>query len=880
MAGVARVVGQSVLHFRIVEALGQGGMGTVYKARDERLNRFVALKFIKSEVATDEEFRRRALIEAQAASALNHPNIVQVYDIGEFERVPYIAMEYVRGRTLEATITGAALTVERALEYGVQISGAIASAHAAGILHRDIKPSNILVSDLGTVKVLDFGLAKLTTHDPIATDASTLSLIRAQAAPMSSLAGTPAYLSPERIRGMPSDGRSDIFAFGVVLFESLTGKIAFGRTTPDATMAAIVTEELPPLRRANPSVPIELECLISRCLAKQPADRPASMQAVHDELVRIRRALESPRRRSISTAVAAAIACAIALGWIWHAYHSGPTGPLESYPLTGNRGLEYNPSFSPDGKQVVFSARASDRGQSDIYTKVIGAGAPLRLTSNPAFETDPAWSPDGKYIAFLREITNGRWRLMMMPALGGGERPLGLEFDLPPQWLLGRRVSWAPNGKWILFTKQSGKPGPVAIYAISPSTGETKQVTFPGATDFADSSPAVSRDGRRLAFTRSLAPAVTEVYAASLRPDLVLTDVPRQLTADRVTVESVMWTPDGREVVFSSTRRGSPKLWRVRPFGLELRKSEPIMVDVGDAGDFAISSTTHALSFTRCTGGGLNIGRLRLSAPGIAAGESEIFLSAAASEFAQEYSPDGRHVAFESSRSGRLQIWRCEADGSNCRQLTELPSGFTGLPRWSPDGRRLSFYTRVNGKAQILVMDAEGGSLRKVTDDSVEHMYSGWSRDGQWLYFTAKISEKTQILKMPVDGGKAIPVTRNGGFAMRESPDGQWLYFTREMAGVTTLWRLPTGGGEELPVADSVRLINFDVTEHGLYYMRALGEIEDVIRFRDAKTNKERDVKSVPVGYAGFDVSPDGKTLLFSVGIERQCGLMVADRFQ
>ncbi len=432
----SELAGRRISHYEILQKLGEGGMGSVYKARDTRLARLVAIKTLPREKVEDPDRKRRFVQEAKAASALNHPNIVSVYDIDRAGGVEFIAMEYVPGKTLGEMIGRKGLPLGRALEYAVQMAGALAAAHAAGIVHRDLKPANVMVTETGVVKLLDFGVAKLT--QPHETGASVGSV------PVETdkgvIVGTTAYMSPEQAEGKPVDARSDIFSFGSVLYEMVTGRRAFQGDTSMSTLAAIIEKDPKPVREIAEDVPELLERLIQQCLRKQPARRFQHMDDVKVQLETLKEDSESgklvaPARRrqkrlSHWLAIAAGMVLLVAaVGVTWWLTRSRKPVPVPVLArLTSDSGLATDPALSPDGKLLAYASDRSGEGNLDIWVRQMPHGEPVRLTREEADETEPAFSPDGTQIAFRSE-RGGRWNLRYAGSgrrrakVGGQRRP-------------------------------------------------------------------------------------------------------------------------------------------------------------------------------------------------------------------------------------------------------------------------------------------------------------------------------------------------------------------------------------------------------------------------------------------------------------------------
>ena len=454
------MTGQTLSHYQIQEKLGEGGMGVVYKALDTHLNRPVALKLLPADKVSNPERRKRFVQEARAASALNHPHIVTIYDIASHDSNDFIAMEFIQGKTLDQLQHRKNLPLVDTLKYSVQIADALAKAHAAGIVHRDLKPSNIMVTEDGRVKVLDFGLAKLVEPDQPNEDASTRTL--QEAAPKTdegAIVGTAAYMSPEQAEGKKLDGRSDIFSFGSVLYEMSTGRRAFQGETKLSTLSAILREEPKPASELAPAVPRELEKIIQRCLRKDPERRYQSMKDVKialeelkeesdsGQLIAVPQPQRNPRRRWMLAAVAAVVLLGAAGAALW--WRPAPTpAPVEwrLRPLTADSGLTTTPALSPDGKLVAYASdRASNGTNLDLWVQPLTEGSrPIRLTQNPADDMVPSFSPDGGQIAFFSSREGGG--IYLIPAFGGEERLLVRG---------GRYPRFSPDGRWIAYS-----PGP------------------------------------------------------------------------------------------------------------------------------------------------------------------------------------------------------------------------------------------------------------------------------------------------------------------------------------------------------------------------------------------------------------------------------------
>src|SRR5271166_2017339 len=432
---MALISGTKLGPYDIQAPLGSGGMGEVYRAIQSSLGRQVAIKVLPAEKVADPERKQRFVQEAKSASSLNHPNIITIYDIGQAEGIDFISMEFVSGKTLERLVPPKGMRLNEALKCAVQIADALARAHAAGIVHRDLKPGNIMVNEHGLVKVLDFGLAKLTEPIPASDDEATRTLL--PTTEEGKIVGTVAYMSPEQAEGKKVDARSDIFSFGSVLYEMVTGKQAFHADTKASTLAAILKDNPRPASQLVDGLPREVEKLISRCLRKEVNQRSQHMDDIKIGLQELKEESDSgvlgaaaaagtkPRRRlTWILSVAAALALATVGVWLVRSKKEVPDVPLVAVPLTSYAGSELWPTLSPDGTQVAFSWDGEKQGKSDIYVKQIGVEPPFRLTSDAAINYSPAWSPDGGFVAFLRELSHDETDLVIVPQRGGPERIL------------------------------------------------------------------------------------------------------------------------------------------------------------------------------------------------------------------------------------------------------------------------------------------------------------------------------------------------------------------------------------------------------------------------------------------------------------------------
>ena len=703
------------------------------------------------------------------------------------------------------------------------------------------------------------------------------------------LVGTVPYLSPEQAEGMPLDVRSDIFSFGIILYEMIAGINPFRRESRMATVSAILHDEPKPLHNVVPAVPFELERLITRCLRKSPerrlrsmADLAISLRELKEESDSGRLVLpsspERPGKRKpilIWGLVVLGLIVLLAAGIFWRMREQGPVqSKFDAVPITTYPGIEIQPSLSPDGAQVAFSWNGPTQQKLHIYVKAIGPGPPLQLTKDSKDDLAAAWSPDGGEIAFMRDEGSGHFSVMLIPALGGPERKLTDIFVPDIEWMPGPYLSWTPDSRSLVSPDRIAPDKPVALFVFPVQVGEKRQLTFPPAGTLGDSCAGLSPDGRTLAFCRCshLGGWIEDLYTVALSSNLAPQGEPKH-PENRGRLTGLAWNPQGNELILGANKEDGED-WLVR---LPLRSgSTPIELQVGTGRWPTTARRSPRLAFSRESGGGEDIWRLQIPSRGKAPEPPAALISSTRSDFAPRYSPDGKRIAFESARGGNLEVWTCNSAGEECMQLTTIGGEYTGLPTWSPDGKELALYSRVNDRSQIFAIGADGTGLRQVTSGDANHFFPGWSKDGRWIYFSSNSGGSTQLWKIPREGGTPVQLTRGGGFASRESVDGKWLYYTKTEAADTSLWKVPLAGGEETQVIPSVHLHSFDVVKDGIYFRADT----TTLKFLNNAGQISTVTSHLPEGYVGLSVSPDEKSILFCGSKPETSELMLIDKFQ
>jgi serine/threonine protein kinase/Tol biopolymer transport system component len=784
--------------YEILSPLGAGGMGEVYRARDTRLGRDVAIKVLPEEFAKNTERLRRFEGEARAASALSDPHIVTVFDVGEALGVHYFASELVEGSDLRNLIDSGGLPVRRVLELAEQIASGLAAAHEKGIVHRDLKPENVLLTKAGQAKIADFGLAKLVEQGGARVSQLPTSDGHQTAAGV--VMGTVAYMSPEQVRGMPVDHRSDIFSFGTVLYEMTAGRPAFRRETAAETMTAILKEEPTQLGEADGSVPPALAAVIVHCLAKTPERRFQSARDLAFALVTAERTGRSgavssaaPRRRfsviGHRLGVAALVAAGVLAGYLLRPRPAA--GPLPDWSdltstlMTTDPGYEGEPTFSPDGRTIAYVA---DRdGNFEIYLQQISGGPAINLTKNPGADIQPAFSPDGREIAFVSdrssrsEVFHAAPRLPLvggdvwvMPAFGGPARKIVADGNFP---------SWTPDGTALLYVHGTFRNARIA--RIPSDGGEARDIPITEAQVFRYFSPHLSADGRWLLYQNG--GQIEVVAAEGGKPHIVARG------------EAPSWGAGSTTILYTNNAPGKARTLWVAPFSKAKGEfsGPPRPLTFGRGGDVgAVASPDGSAIAFAALDDSLNLEELPLDAESGRVSGPPVPLTVGDNEISFfDPSPDGRKVVYNQTRSARSHIWSIDPPGAPI-ELTRDPGFSDGDPEFSPDGSEIAFSRSAVGESEttwtLWLMKPDGTHPRRVAPYSGD---IGWLPGGKAL-----IQQDGKLLRLDLASGateRVAGMKAGTGFAlMNVDSAGRWIAYQSSDGGKVRLMAVPTSGGE------------------------------------------------------------------------------------
>ena len=788
------MIDKTISHYKILEKLGEGGMGVVYKAQDTRLKRTVALKFLPPDLTRDTDAKQRFMHEAQAASALDHNNICNIHEIDETEDGrTYIVMACYEGKILADIIRKGQIRIDETIHIAVQIAQGLEKAHKKGIIHRDIKPTNIFVTDDGIVKILDFGLAKLSRQTKLTKKGTTL--------------GTVAYMSPEQTRGEDVDRRTDIWSLGVVLYEMLTGQLPFKGEYEQAVIYSIMNEEPVPVTDIRTGVPADLERIVQKTLIKSLDKRYRHMAEISADLMSLEKVPVSlPGKNKFTkmrhklllgiTAVVLLFALII-VGYLLIRRDGREFRINRTLPLTAAPGLEQDPSWSPEGTRIAYASDES--GNMDIWIRQISAGQKVNLTEDyTGYDGKPAWSPDGEWIVFVSDRDGGG--IFVVPSLGGiPRRVVSLSFA-PSLSYIGAipPVCWSPDGAELAYATAG------SIYIVSASSGTSTPVPLPSTGLLGYSEPAWSPDGKRIACTDFVAAGVATSRIWSVVRDG--TD-PVSITEGKHFDHNPVWSPDGRQLFFISDRGGSLDVWwlPVDARGKSTGPVQPLTTGAG-VGSIALSMDGMRLIYTKI------MERSNIYSIPIDPDRTLTLEDAQAHTSENHYidlisvSPDGKRIAFDSNRSGNQDIWIMRTDGSELQQLTSHPA-HDWVGSWSPDGNQIAFHSLRDGNRNLHVKPLAGGSVIRLTSHPGVDIIPVWSPDGEKIAFASNRCGNMDVWIMSSEGGEPRQLTFHGAHALTcWSPDGRRLSFGSKQTGKCELFLISAEGGDPVQLTHGMWL--------------------------------------------------------------------------
>lgn len=889
---MALSAGDQVGPYKVVSLLGAGGMGEVYRARDERLARDVALKVLPSELSTDRNRLTRFEQEARAASALNHPNIVAVFDIGAADSTSYIAMELVQGKTLREMLTGGPLPLRKAVTLGTQMAEGLARAHAAGIVHRDLKPENFVVSKDGIGKILDFGLAKLlpTTENSLQHSAQTRS---------GALVGTVAYMSPEQASGKDLDYRSDQFALGIILYEMVTGKHPFRHETPLETLWAITKDDAASIRTHNPKVPLSLLWIIDRCLAKDPEDRYASTLDLSRDLQKVRDLLSvagssssieeisavsapTPFRWKRTLPVLAGAAVGLLLGFLLSMLFRTPVLEPPAVRYISYSGHDYAPAASPDGRIVAFT---SDRdGKPRIWLKELKGGGEIPLTAGP--DDHARFTADGTTLLFSRS-EGSIISLYKISVLGGEPRKLVSDADFG---------DWSPDGSKIVFSRSTPEQTTITSMILTAASDGSNATVVAKKQGVLLLAPRWSPDGTMIAASQiGVGVSANSVLLINSDGSKAHTIAPPQNLGN---LSFVAWTGTGKEIVYSqieTTATGSGSsagrmlaqdissgtirtlFWSPNLYVGTLNLANGTVDFVGPGKLIMDASTTRQ--------------NLKQFSTGDTQGR---WLTHGNSGDRQPaYSPDGQWIVFSSNRTGNLDLWKVQVQSGTVVRLTDDASEDWD-PAFTPDGKHILWSSARAGHFEIWMADADGTGARQVTHDGVDAENPTSVAGTDWIVYASYNAARAGVWKIKTDGTQAKQLVAGAINVPEVSPDGQWITFSNTVAQSATptprwLRVIHTSDGSPAPFEITVSsnpnsgrarwmdggktLAFVEMDKNGILGIYA----QDFVPGKDTIATRRPLLGFDPeLTTESFGISPDGKSITIA-GFEVLNSLMIAE---
>jgi serine/threonine protein kinase len=764
--------------YEILAPIGAGGMGEVYRAKDSRLDREVAIKVLPPHIVADAIARARFEKEAKVLANLSHPNIVPIYDIGAEFTTVFAVMELLSGETLRDRLEGGPLPWREAARTGSAVAEGLSAAHAKGIVHRDLKPENIFLTKDGAIKILDFGLA--ATRSPIGSQDVTTEVKPGDSTQPGTLLGTVGYMAPEQARGEPADARSDLFAFGAILHEMLSGKRAFRGDSPVETLRAIIKEEPDSLHDSMAGrVPPACGRIVARCLEKNPERR---FQSARD----LAFALDSLSGLTAVTPLPEAPRSAPRFGWLrapllgwsagallgaaafWSLTRTAPAEPPSIRPFTYS-GQDISPAVSPDRKLVVFISMRD--GKSRVWLKQMKGGNESALTDGPDFS--PRFSPDGTEVIFSRQEAGGS-SLYRVPILGGEPRKVLDDAEIG---------DWSPDGKWLAFLRRKPVAGAAraVVGVVSAQGGEPRELA--AEDDIIVPSLGWTPDSRQVIFSPARGNTLTpREYTLVEAAGGKLTRI--QLPTLGGQISSAVWQDGGKSLVYFQRDSvfGGVTGGRILRYDLRSGRTETLMhslylgtsLDLLGPGQLVFDVVASRES-------------LRQFSPGGAPGAAPRWLTRGGSVDRQPaISPDGKWLLFSSNRSANLDLWRLSLQTGALSLVTDDPAEDWD-PAFAPDGRRILWSSKRTGHFEIWSADPDGANPRQLTHDAGDNENPALSPDGKWLVYNRVQDTINGIWKSRADGSEARELAGGGAALPEISPDGRQLSYVLNGTGLKGL---------------------------------------------------------------------------------------------
>ncbi len=838
------MIGQSISHYKILEKLGEGGMGIVYRAEDTKLGRDVALKFLSANVRPGSDDIARFQREARALAVLNHPHIATIYEFDEYDGSGFISIEYISGGTLREKLNalaanGESMSPAQVIEYGIQLARGLAHAHRRGLIHRDVKAENIMLTEDGEVKLTDFGLAQFRR----APTASRPHVV----------VGTVSTMSPEQLRGEEIDHRADIWSLGVVLFEMASMHLPFQGEHVPALMYSITNEEPQSLRSLRSDVPPAFEAVIGRCLKKNADERYPSA----DELVKDLQDLQ----RGLPTASATI---------------SAPRS-VRVRQLTFSDSVEEYPAWSPDGKRIVFSRTMA--GYKKLFIRNLSDGTERQVTRGANDDLQPNWSRDGSAILFVRSNKpNGKLEPNDIFSQYDGGDVWRIDLNSGNEHLLINNAfnpAISPDGSFI--AADASHAGPRRIWLFDVRGRNPRQLTTDVSEAVTHLRPKWSPDGKKIVFQNS------ERVKFDLRTVDLVSGKMDWLTDDMNQDVFPTWSPAGDEIVLSSFRSGGLNIWSI-PASAKYGADRAVQLTTGAGQDVhaAFSPDGKCLVYANMR---LNADIWRLPvdpATGKSTGKPEVLIASSREESRGAWSNDGRKIAFNSDRSGEMNIWTYALEGSSLVQVTHGPGG-DFQPNWSPDGSALAFFSMRSGRPDLWRVEPGRGNLQQLTGGDSLKINPTYSPDGRWIAYHCDASGRLEPWVMQSDGGgqRKLADMEVMGHFMRWLPDGRSVLFRSPNPAKPGIWAASIAddapvfvcvpkGGSHISLSPDARLV-MDVVDHKELWVTPLDGSAPypVFRFDDPQIRIDYPVWSPDGRWILFDyVKPSGGSLWMIEGMK------------